>query len=216
MTRENEKAIKTPALRTVGNIVAGNELQTQLLINVGVLPCLSSLLIYHKHGICREACWAISNITAGNIDQIYAVINANIIPPLILLLSNAEYDIRSEAAWAISNICTGGTYDQIQYLVGQGCIKPICDLLELTSNLKIITVALESLEKILIVGKAVAQENKQTHNSYAEFIEYANGRNKIESLIDHSNRDVAAKASQIIDRYYSSDEELEDCNPFDN
>ena len=36
--------VKTPALRTVGNIVTGDDNQTQLVINCSVLPCLLSLL----------------------------------------------------------------------------------------------------------------------------------------------------------------------------
>ena len=76
-------SVQTPALRTVGNIVTGDDLQTQIIINFSALPCLLALLGNPKKGIRKEACWTISNITAGNKDQIQAVIDANIIPPLI-------------------------------------------------------------------------------------------------------------------------------------
>ena len=33
-------AVRTPALRAVGNIVTGDDLQTQIAINCSVLPCL--------------------------------------------------------------------------------------------------------------------------------------------------------------------------------
>ena len=36
---------------------------------------------------------------------------------------------RKEAAWAITNASSGGSADQIRYLVDQGCIPPLCDLL---------------------------------------------------------------------------------------
>lgn len=121
--------MQTPALRTVGNIVTGDDLQTQIIINVSALPCLLALLSSQKKGIRKEACWTISNITAGNRQQIQAVIDANIIPPLIQLLQNAEFDIKKEAAWAISNATSGGSPEQIRVLVSQGCIKPLCDLL---------------------------------------------------------------------------------------
>ena len=119
-----------PALRTVGNIVTGNDIQTQVIINCGALACLLQLLqANHKKSIKKEACWTISNITAGTKDQIQAVIDSTIIPPLISLLAHAEFDIKKEAAWAISNATSGGTADQIRYLVHQGAIKPLCDLL---------------------------------------------------------------------------------------
>jgi len=73
-------SVLIPALRTVGNIVTGDDLQTQCVIDHQALPCLLNLLTTnHKKSIKKEACWTISNITAGNRDQIQAVINANII-----------------------------------------------------------------------------------------------------------------------------------------
>lgn len=140
-------AVQTPALRTVGNIVTGDDLQTQFIINNNALPCLLALLSSPKKGIRKEACWTISNITAGNKDQIQAVIDNNIIPPLIQLLANAEFDIRKEAAWAISNATSGGSGAQIKFLVTQGCIRPLCDLLTV-NDAKIVTIALEGLENV--------------------------------------------------------------------
>lgn len=65
--------VKTPALRTIGNIVTGDDVQTQVVINRGGLAGLLSLLSNQKKGIVKEACWTISNITAGNADQIEQV-----------------------------------------------------------------------------------------------------------------------------------------------
>lgn len=55
-----------------------------------------------------------------------------------------------EAAWAISNATSGGKPEQIKYLVTEGCIPPLSDLLEV-QDAKIVTVALEGLENILKV-----------------------------------------------------------------
>lgn len=97
----------------MGNIVTGDDLQTQIIINFQALPCLFALLSSPKKGIRKEACWTVSNITAGNDDQIQAVIDNNIIPPLITLLQNAEFDIRKEAAWGVSNATSGGKPEQV-------------------------------------------------------------------------------------------------------
>lgn len=58
------------ALRALGNIVTGDDIQTQVVINCAVLPCLLQLLNSSKEAIRKEACWTISNITAGNRAQI--------------------------------------------------------------------------------------------------------------------------------------------------
>jgi len=50
--------------------VTGDDVQTQVVLNCSVLPCLLSLLGSPKETIRKEACWTISNITAGNKNQI--------------------------------------------------------------------------------------------------------------------------------------------------
>src|SRR5271169_5192435 len=168
-------SVQTPALRSVGNIVTGDDVQTQVIINCGALPALLSLLSSGKDGIRKEACWTISNITAGNSTQIQAVIDANIIPPLIHLLSNADFKTRKEACWAISNATSGGLQkpEQIRYLVTQGCIKPLCDLLTMMDN-KIIQVALDGLDNILKVGEIDKQAaGPGGVNQYALYVEEA-------------------------------------------
>ncbi|RVW12362.1 Importin subunit alpha-1a [Vitis vinifera] len=84
-------SVLIPALRMVGNIVTGDDMQTQCIINHQALLCLlNPLTNNHKKSIKKEACWTISNITASNKEQIQAVIEANIIGPFVHLLQNAE------------------------------------------------------------------------------------------------------------------------------
>ncbi|KAM1171503.1 hypothetical protein ACFX2G_022215 [Malus domestica] len=201
-------SVLIPALRTVGNIVTGDDLQTQCIINNGSLPCLLSLLTHnHKKSIKKEACWTISNITAGNRDQIQSVIEAGLIGPLVNLLQHAEFDIKKEAAWAISNATSGGTADQIKYLVGKGCIKPLCDLL-VCPDPRIVTVCLEGLENILKVGEAEkAAGNSGEVNLYAQLIDDAEGLEKIENLQSHDNTEIYEKSVKILETYWLEEDE---------
>lgn len=148
-------SVQTPALRSVGNIVTGDDGQTQVVIAAGILSSLGPLLSSPKEGIRKEACWTISNITAGNTQQIQSVIDANLIPPLISILIRGDFKSKKEACWAISNATSGALMrpEQIRYIVNQGCIKPLCDLLILGDN-KIMQVALEGIENILKVGES--------------------------------------------------------------
>ena len=205
-------SVQTPALRSVGNIVTGDDVQTQIIINTGALPALLYLLGSAKDGIRKEACWTISNITAGNSTQIQAVIDANLIPPLINLLSNGDFKTRKEACWAISNATSGGLQkpEQIRYLVQQGCIKPLCDLLQCPDN-KIIQVALDGLENILKVGEMDKDSSDnaadQRINRHALFIEEAGGMEKIHECQNNVNEEIYMKAYNIIEKYYSDEEE---------
>lgn len=197
-----------PALRTVGNIVTGDDAQTQFVIDNQVLPCLYQLLTQnHKKSIKKEACWTISNITAGNKGQIQAVIEANIILPLVNLLQHAEFDIKKEAAWGISNATSGGSHEQIQFLVSQGCIKPLCDLL-MCPDPRIVTVCLEGLENILKVGEADKESGKNGGiNLYAQMIDECDGLDKIELLQTHDNNEIYEKSVKLLERYWAEEDE---------
>ena len=135
------------------------------------------------------------------------MIENNIIPPLIQLLSNAEFDIRKEAAWAISNATSGGNEPQIKFLVQQGCIRPLCDLLT-GSEVKIVTIALEGIENILQVGEVEARANN-TPNQMAIYVSEAEGLSKIEELQQHSNNDIYEKSIKILEAYFGVEEEEE-------
>lgn len=177
------------------------------------------------------------------------MIDANIFPVLIEIQSKAEFKTRKEAAWAITNATSGGTAEQVRYLhldqmlsvegssrvccrflVQQGCIPPLCDLLTVMDS-KIVQVALNGLENILRFGE---QEAKNTggSNPYAVIIEEVFGLDKIEflqvkqlyqnynvqqhqyiiflNLQSHENMEIYQKAFDIIERYFGTEEEDKD------
>ena len=207
--RHPSTAVQTPALRSVGNIVTGDDLQTQVVIASGALPALLSLLSSPKDGIRKEACWTISNITAGSAMQIQSIIDANVIPPLINILQNADFKTKKEACWAISNATSGGLQEpaQIRYLVQQGCIKPMCDLLNSMDN-KIIQVALDGLENILKVGELDKEaQGPGGLNAYAQFVEEAGGMHAIHNLQHHENLEIYKKSFSIMDTYFPEEDE---------
>ncbi|RVW39928.1 Importin subunit alpha-1 [Vitis vinifera] len=230
-------SVLIPALRTVGNIVTGDDIQTQSIINHGALPCLLSLLTHNHKKSNQERSlldyfkyysWKQGNrsrynaqglmfrfsiiiIFFTNIIYIFAkmqaVIEAGVIAPLVHLLQTAEFDIKKEAAWAISNATSGGTHEQIKYLVSQGCIKPLCDLL-VCPDPRIVTVCLEGLENILKVGEAEKTlGNSGDVNYYAQLIDDAEGLEKIENLQSHDNNEIYEKAVKILETYWLEEED---------
>lgn len=204
---ERQTTIQTPALRSIGNIVTGDDSQTQVVINAGCLPALLVLLSSQKESIKKEACWTVSNITAGNADQVQAVIENNLIPPLIHILATAEFRTKREACWAISNASSNGVTkpEVIRYLVSQGCIKPLCDLLGSMDN-KMIQVTLDALENILKVGEADKEANGLDYNQYALFIEEAGGMEKIHETQNNENEQIYQRAYKLIETYFGEDD----------
>jgi importin subunit alpha-6/7 len=78
--RNDAQNVVSAALRAVGNIVTGDDVQTQTVLNSGVLEPLKLLLTRPdvKEAIRKEACWTLSNITAGNRQQIQVISTWNL------------------------------------------------------------------------------------------------------------------------------------------
>jgi len=195
--------VQTPALRVIGNIVTGDDNQTQIAIRCGTLQALKTLLNHQKRGIRKEACWTISNITAGNREQIQEVINTGLLPPLVELLSTADFEVKKEVCWAISNATSGGSEDQIQQVVRAGAIKPLCDILD-QRDPKVILISLEALENILKLGRNMGSTNSggEVDNPFCVLIEEADGLDKIERLqTDPHNQEVSTQAVKVLEYF---------------
>jgi importin subunit alpha-1 len=200
-------AIQVPALRTLGNIVTGDDSQTQTILNCRPLPNLLRMLSRQKKSIRKEACWAISNFTAGTPEQIQEIISNNLIPPLVALVREAEFEIQKEAAWALSNITSGGTDAQIRTLVGQAVIPALCGLFECGDS-KIVMVALEGVDNILKVGqKDVVQLGGD--NPFSDYVEECGGLDGLEELQRHDNEEVYNKAVEVLQKHFDSEDDEE-------
>ena len=72
MQHLGDKNVKmvTPALRTIGNVLSGDDVQTQLCLDNNVLFYLEQLISSTNYQIVKEALWCISNIAAGIESQI--------------------------------------------------------------------------------------------------------------------------------------------------
>jgi hypothetical protein len=98
------------------------------------------------------------------------------------------------------NATSGGTPDQIKFLVTHGCIQPLCDLLS-CPNAKVVTVALAGLENILKTGLAEARAMGAA-NPYAARIAEAGGLGQLEDVQGHDDIDVNNKVVHVLETYF--------------
>ena len=200
-----DPSIQTPALRTVGNIMTGDDNQTQAMIDAGVLPRFHDMLEQHnKTGIRKDACWTMSNITAGNKDQVHAVLAAGLLPSLVDALADVDFGVKTEAAWAISNATKGRVPKHIKYIVDTGIMKSLCDLLDV-QDATLLTIVLEAVENVLRVGHAALATMGLDENPYAIVVNEAGFLVKLEVLRAHENTEVKQRAKRILQNYTYSD-----------
>lgn len=203
LLKHPKSRIQSPALKTVGNIVTGDDQQTQAVVDAGALPILKHLL---KHKQFRqEAAWTISNITAGNAVQVKAVIDSNIVPPLIgILRSNCEWDVKKEAGWAIANATEHASDEHIRYLVKMKCVKPLCELISCMDE-QLIAAVLGGLKNILVSGHKLRSHGEKL--VYARQIYEAGGVDAILSLKKKTKKNDIRRTIQSIELFYEIDDE---------
>lgn len=112
----------TPSLRTLGNILTGDMIQTDKALTYGILAPLKHLLTNDKEIIRREVCWSLSNITAGPKKHIQCVINAGIFPCISEIIHfDPDLKVRKEAVYIFTN-ALNGSQQQINYLLSLNII----------------------------------------------------------------------------------------------
>jgi hypothetical protein len=160
---EDDPRVQAPALRTVGHLAAGDEGQTQAVLDCEAsLPALLRLLGAPKRALRKEACRALANVLAGTEPQIQQAIDQRVLGPVVHLLADEERDFgeRKEACWAVSNAAARGAPHQLKALVREGCVGALCSMLHTTRSLdggmehaRVLVAALDALENALRVGR---------------------------------------------------------------
>ena len=92
--------LQLPALRTLGNIVTGNDEQTQHVLDGGILPYLLNLMGHTRPGIVRVCCSTYSSPPPPPPLQ-FSTFSCASSFICVLVLS------MQEAVWTVSNIIAG-------------------------------------------------------------------------------------------------------------
>jgi len=195
--------VTKPALRTIGNIVCAEDEKdyTESIIDHGAVPYLRQLVCHQNKEIQKEACWTLSNIAAGTTSQIQAVIESGAIP-LIMKLANAnetEQEVKSEASWVILNATSCGNDGQIEFLIREGCVRVLVNLLEESS---MVVMALEGIERVLQTEEI--QEITALERGEERTAEYLIPPKFFEALQKHKSPGIAKKAKKIWTQYFVS------------
>ncbi|VDK87686.1 unnamed protein product [Litomosoides sigmodontis] len=198
MGNSNSK-ISLAALLAVGNIVSGDDEQTQSVLNcTNALNYIHRLLLDGEQKTKREVCWVLSNIAAGTTSQIQTIFDAGIISSLIQILKTETFQVRSEACWVIANVITGGSREHVSRIVNEGALIPLSDMLTVM-DCSVVAVVLKTLSEILDCGEYCKIDGQ---NPYVTRLEELNVVDKLEFLMLSANTEIFFKACSIMEKYY--------------
>lgn len=206
LLQSTQIAVVTPALRSIGNIVTGDDMQTDEVVKSGALAVFPQLLQHHKPNIMKEAAWTISNIAAGNKSQIQALIDNQIIPSLINVLKEGDARSQKEAAWAVTNFTSGGSTEQIIYLVRSNVLEPMVTLMR-SGDAKTLIVVIDGINNILKCAETLGELDQM-----ARLLEEVGGVDALEEAQAHDNEDVYKKALDVVEKYLSPPDESLDAS----
>jgi len=204
----HETSLVTPILRTIGNIVSGNDQHTSTVIKEkNFLPELFKLASHPKKAIKREVFWTISNITAGTPVQFEGIMgNPTYVQTIIATAKNDAPDVKKEAVWALSNSTASCTPAQIIRILNNGVFSCLVELLQ-EQDAKILQVALEGIQNCLKWGKQFNLNDESGTNKFVVELENKGGIDSLENLQNHPNHDIYEKALQILEGYFDAEEE---------
>lgn len=212
-------------VKIIGNLLYGDYVQVQILINAGVVQFLNKLLEESNLKILKNTIWGICNIASGAFGQIsflfkektvFYVIQIGI--DIYEMIVNRRYesekdrllllDVFKEIIFMSSLTIFGTLFDMLlPFLNYKNCsvISFLCLGLELFSdNEQLILDSLKALHKVMAVEHA--SDLSMNDVSYINILINSNIKEKLEKLQLSPNEKIADKSSEFYDELF---EEIE-------
>jgi len=206
----SESRTRTPALRTLCNVLTGSHMATQVVVDAGILDVLPEAIKSTKAQTRKEACWAISNVAAGTTEQVDAVMRSPLLASVVDRLANDEFDVKKEAAWVVANILHGFSSEPTSTVAAQrahtlvqlGAIPPMVAMLEV-NDAAVQKLMLEALGTMLHAGEFLGASKGV--NPFLVPFDEAEGIDRLEALQEHHNEEIYQKAISMLEKYFGED-----------
>jgi hypothetical protein len=142
--------ILSPIHTFLGGFTSGDNMYSQMVIEVGFLPCLKNSLCIPDSAIGREVCWIFSNMAIGETEQTRRVIlEEGLIEILCKLSQHTDVNLAREAIWTICNFFLTKDDLNLKLLLDKNILQLFKFKLDADSDQKILTLILEALINML-------------------------------------------------------------------
>ncbi|KAJ7546928.1 hypothetical protein O6H91_08G061400 [Diphasiastrum complanatum] len=215
LASSEQTTVLTPILRTLGNIVSGENAKTDAVIlaghNVsgGLCGALLRCLKAPHRNLQKEGAWVVSNIAAGSMEHKRMLFTSNLLDRLVHLLKAAAFDVKKEAAYALGNLCVtpkqAGTephpiLEHLSSLVARGCVKEFVNLVRLP-DAEASRLGIQFIELVM---------RSLPNGQGPKLVEIEDGIAALETLQFHENEELRNMATVLLDGYFGDDYGLEE------
>jgi importin subunit alpha-1 len=204
---QNEK-ICLYIYKVIGNLLSGTDIQTELLIQNGILEILRNFIEEKDPKKLKEILWSCSNIAAGTCSQIERLYSSGIIFRTMEIIDTYKevvlYDkviqkTIEEASYVLVNTIGGSLSGLRVNLLGTKYNLPemLVNVLNwYEANPKLINLTLTAIEKILDLDDDQQMIDISIQNSFIKYGLYE----QLSKLLNYKDSDIAHHAGKILDQ----------------
>eukprot|EP00038_Savillea_parva_P008652 m.178312 g.178312 ORF g.178312 m.178312 type:complete len:548 (-) comp14523_c0_seq1:40-1683(-) len=186
------KNFQAPALRVLGGLVTGNNEQTQMVLDAGLLRTMPKLLAHGRQVIVKDACWILSNVTAGTSAQIQEVMDAGLIPTIVHIFEHRERKVAMEALWTIANIASGGTREQVTHVFDDTVLDLLWETIGSYDKD-------DEMARVAVDGIVQALDHPGMPHAVAESMSLSDWQS-LESMQEMQHGDLGGRATSVLNK----------------
>lgn len=216
---EKKEKIKVFCIKIIGNILYGDSVHTQVMINSNVIDFLNSVLKENNLRILKNAIWSIYNIANNSFGQIKTLFDKDTVYYVLQIgvniyevLENNDYnpdkrelllEVFKEVCFLITSTLCGSLFSMLVPFIkykNNSLIKIICLGLEIFQNDEDLVVSIiDGIHKIIAIDYSINDSNQ---TSYVELLFQFGVKEKMQLLIQNSNIKIQEKAEELFEMLF--------------
>ena len=205
--------LQNPLLRILGNITAGYNWHTDLVVESGGIELFLENIDHDDRTKVRESLWALGNIAGSNSSNAKYLVSHKKFNKIVNFTTSFDCEIKHEALILCYNTLINCSFVEVLSVINSNS-KIIDELLNLFENLvpEIVVLALNILDRIFTAEQEENLIFEASEKPILEIFIQLDGVAKLEKLQNHISNTVYSLAVKIIKKYWEYDEIANDSN----